>query len=154
INVEADVNQQLLRLMKENNCETLDCLEQKVREAGFDIAEVRRNLTEDFSRQKVISAEVYGKVYRNLTEKEKREYYEKNKQRYTEPAEVTLSSILIAFGKEPEQARLRAKEISTQAKNGVMEFPLLAEKNCETEQCKKAKGVLGSFKVVELAPEV
>ncbi|MBK6799380.1 MAG: SurA N-terminal domain-containing protein [Acidobacteria bacterium] len=36
INVEPQVNQQLLRMMKENNCESVECLGQKMREAGFD----------------------------------------------------------------------------------------------------------------------
>src|SRR5262245_22733114 len=84
INVDPDVNQQILRLMKENNCDTPECLGQKMREAGVDIEEVRRSLTENFSRQQVIRAEVSGKVYRALTEKDKRDFYEKNKEAFTE----------------------------------------------------------------------
>jgi parvulin-like peptidyl-prolyl isomerase len=154
INVEPEVNQQLLRLMKENNCESLECLGQKMREAGFDMEDVRRNLTERFSQERVIGAEVYGKVFRSLTEKEKRDYYEKNKEFYTEPAELTLSNIFVANGKDPAQALLRAQEIAAQAKSGAMEFAALAEKYAETEQAKKAKGVLGAFKAADLAPEV
>ena len=76
INVEPQVNQQLLRMMKENNCESKECLAQKMREAGYDIEEVRRVLGENFSKEAVLGQEVYGKVFRNLTEKEKREFYE------------------------------------------------------------------------------
>src|SRR5262249_5330470 len=154
INVDADVNQQLLRLMKENNCESLECLGQKMREAGFDIEDVRRNLSENYSRQRVLNTEVYGKVYRSLTEKEKREFYEKNKQGFTEQAEVTLSNIFFALGKDPAQAQTRAKETALQARSGAVEFPQLAEKLAETEQGKKSKRVLGAFKIAELAPEV
>ncbi len=154
INVDPDVNQQLLRLMKENNCESLECLGQKMREAGFDMEDVRRNLMERFSQERVIGAEVYGKVFRALTEKEKRDFYEKNKEFYTEPAEISLSNILVAHGKDSAQALLRAKEIAAQARSGAMEFAALAEKYAETEQAKKAKGVLGSFKASDLAPEV
>jgi parvulin-like peptidyl-prolyl isomerase len=154
INVEAEVNQQLLRLMKENNCESKDCLGQKMREAGFDIEDVTRNLTEQYSKQRVIGAEVYGKIFRAITEKEKRDAYEKNKQFYVEPAEVTLSNIFIALGKDANQSLLRAKEITVQARSGAMEFPALAEKYSDNEQGKKEKGKLGSFKLDELAPEV
>jgi parvulin-like peptidyl-prolyl isomerase len=154
ISVEPEVNQQLLRLMKDNNCDSLECLGQKMREAGYDIEDVRRNLTEQYSRERVIGAEVYGKVFRSLTEKEKRDYYEKNKEFYTEPAEVTLSNIFVALGKDPAQSLARAQEIAAQAKSGAVDFAALAEKYAETEQAKKAKGVLGAFKVSDLAPEV
>src|SRR5215831_3081648 len=77
INVDAQVNQQLLRLMKDSNCDSDKCLEQKMREAGYDVDEYKRFLGETFSRQAVLGQEVYSRIYRALTEKEKREYYEK-----------------------------------------------------------------------------
>lgn len=153
INVDAQVNQQLLRMMKENNCEGEECLKQKMREAGYDIEEVRRVLGENFSKEAVLGQEVYGKVYRNLTEKEMLEFYEKNKQGYTEPAEVALSNIFIAFGKDQNQALLRAKEIVAQARGGAADFKTLAQKYTESEPGKKNPS-LGTFKVPELNPDV
>ncbi len=153
INVDAQVNQQLLRMMKENNCESDKCLEQKMREAGYDIDEVRRVLGENFSKEAVLGQEVYGKVYRNLTEKEKREFYEKNKQFYAEPGEVTLSNIFVASGKDPNQALLRAKEIVIQARSGAADFKALAQKYTESEAGKKDPS-LGTFKIPELNPDV
>ncbi|MFN7624393.1 MAG: SurA N-terminal domain-containing protein, partial [Acidobacteriota bacterium] len=76
INVDAQVNQQLLRMMKENNCESLECLSQKMREANYDIEEVKRIMAENFSKDAVIGREVYGRVYQQLTEKDKRDAYE------------------------------------------------------------------------------
>jgi peptidyl-prolyl cis-trans isomerase SurA len=153
INVDAQVNQQLLRMMKENNCESLECLGQKMREAGYDIDEVRRIFGENFSKEAVLGQEVYGKVFRNLTEKEKREFYEKNKQFYAEPGEVTLSNIFIALGKDPNQALLRGKEIVIQARAGGADFKALAMKYTESEPGKKDPS-LGTFKIPELNPEV
>ncbi len=153
INVDPEVNQQILRLMKENNCESTECLGQKMREAGFDIEDVRKSLTEKFSTERVLGAEVYGRVFRNLTEKEKREFYEKNKDAYSEPGEVTLSNIFIALGKDPNQSLARAKEVVVQARAGAMEFPALAAKYSETEQSKKNPS-LGAIKIPDLAPEV
>jgi peptidyl-prolyl cis-trans isomerase SurA len=153
INVDAQVNQQLLRMMKENNCESLECLGQKMREAGYDIDEVRRIFGENFSKEAVLGQEVYGKVFRNLTEKEKREFYEKNKQFYAEPGEVTLSNIFIALGKDPNQALLRGKEIVIQARAGGADFKALAMKYTESEPGKKDSS-LGTFKIPELNPEV
>jgi len=155
INVEPQVNQQFLRMMKENNCESLECLGQKMREAGYDMEEVRKLLTENFSKEAVIGQEVYSKIYRNITEKEKRDAYEKNKEFFTEPGELSLSRIFIALGKDPNQSLLRAKEIVVQARSGAIEFETLAEKYSEDEIGKKQKGKLGpAIKITDLAPEV
>jgi peptidyl-prolyl cis-trans isomerase SurA len=153
INVDTQVNQELLRYMKENNCETEECLTQKMREAGYDIGEVKRVLGERFSKDAVLGQEVYRKLFMGQTEKEKREFYEKNKQGFSEPVEVTLSNIFIASGKDPDQALLRAKELVVQARSGAVDFKTLAQKNTESEPGKKDPS-LGTFKLNELNPEV
>jgi peptidyl-prolyl cis-trans isomerase SurA len=153
INVDAQVNQQLLRLMKENNCDSDKCLEQKMREAGLDIEEVKHILSDRFSRDAVLGQEVYRKLMMGQTEKEKREFYEKNKQMYTEPGEVTLSNIFVAFGKDPDHALERAKDIVTQARAGAVDFKALAEKYTDSEPGKKDPS-LGTFKIPDLKPEV
>lgn len=153
INVEPQVNREILRLMKENNCESKECLGQKMREAGYDIEEVSRVLTENFSREAVMGQEVYGKVFRQLTEKEKREAYEKNKQFFTEPGEVTLSRIFIATGKDANQALQRAQEITTQAKGGG-DFAALAKRLSEEPLGKEGGKITAPIKISDLAPEV
>ncbi|HKX26659.1 MAG TPA: peptidyl-prolyl cis-trans isomerase [Blastocatellia bacterium] len=153
INVEPQVNQQLLRMMKENNCESLECLGQRIREAGFDIEEVKRVMTENFSKDAVLYREVYGRVFQTLTEKEKRETYEKNKQTYTDPAEVTLSRIFITFGKDPDQALAQAKDIATQARGGV-EFAALAKRYSEEPIGKDGGSTGPANKISDLTPEV
>lgn len=152
INVEPQVNRELLRLMKENNCESKECLGQKMREAGYDIEEISRVLTENFSREAVMGQEVYGKVFRQLTEKEKREAYEKNKQFFTEPGEVSLSRIFIATGKDANQSSQRAQDLATQAK-GAADFAALAKSHSE-EALGKEGGKLAAIKISDLAPEV
>lgn len=155
INVEPQVNQQFLRMMKENNCESKECLSQKMREAGYDIEEVTKLLTENFSREAVLWNEVQMKIYRNLTEKEKREAYEKNKEFLTVPGEVALSQIFIALGKDPNQSLLKAKEIVTQARGGSADFVALGERFSEDEICKKQKCKLGpAIKISDLAPNI
>jgi parvulin-like peptidyl-prolyl isomerase len=154
INVEPQVNQQLLRLMKEQNCDTLDCLGQKLRDVGYDIEELKRNMIDGFSRQAVIQNEVYYRIMRELTEKEQRELYDKNRQNFTEPAEVTLSRIFIASGKEPEQALKRAQEIAQQCKGSGADFAAIAKQFSE-EPLGKEGGKLGpAIKVDQLTPEI
>ena len=153
INVDAQVNQQILLLMKDSNCDSDKCLEQKMREAGLDMEEYRRIIAEKFSRDAVLGQEVYRKLLMSQTEKEKREFYEKNKQAYAEPAEIALSNIFIAFGKDQDQALARAKEIVVQARSGAVDFKTLAQKYTESEPGKKDPS-LGKFKIPDLKPEV
>ncbi|NBO64331.1 MAG: hypothetical protein EBU88_05710 [Acidobacteria bacterium] len=154
INVDAQVNQQLLRMMKENNCESLDCLSQKMREANYDIEEVKRIMSENFSKDAVIGREVYGRVYQQLTEKDKRDAYEKNKEFFTEPGELTLSRVFIAFGKDQAQAAIRTAEVLRQARSGAFEFGAIAERYSDDEAGRKNKGLIGVIKIPDLAPAV
>jgi parvulin-like peptidyl-prolyl isomerase len=155
INVEPQVNQQILRMMKENNCESEECLGQKMKEAGFEMEEVKTALTERFSNDAVLSREVYYRVFTGLTEKEKKEAYDKYKDaRYTEPSQVTLSRIFIALGKDPNESLARAKDLVDKARSGVVEFTLLAENYSEDELGKKNKGLIGEIKITELQPEI
>jgi parvulin-like peptidyl-prolyl isomerase len=154
INVDAQVNQQLLRMMKENNCESLECLTQKMREANFDIDEVKRIMSENFSKDAVIGREVYGRVYQQLTEKEKRDAYDKNMEFFTEPSEITLSRIFVAFGKDPARAAETSQEILRQARGGAVDFGALAERYSDDDLGKKNKGLIGVIKVPDLAPNV
>jgi peptidyl-prolyl cis-trans isomerase SurA len=154
INTDAQVSQQILRYMKDTNCDSDKCLEQKMREAGLDMEEFKRILGDNFSREAVLGQEVYGRIFRALTEKEKREFYEKNKQQlYAEPAEITLSNIFIAFGKDQDQSLARAKEIVVQARSEAVDFKTLAQKYTESEAGTKESS-LGTFKIPELKPEV
>jgi parvulin-like peptidyl-prolyl isomerase len=153
INVDANVNQELLRIMKDSNCETLECLGQKMREAGVDIEEAKRILGERFAAQAVKEQEVYKGLFSRQTEKDRREFYEKNKQLFAEPAEVALSNIFVASGKDPDKALLRAKDLVIQARSGAVEFKTFAQKNTDSEAGQKDPS-LGKFKIPELNPEV
>jgi peptidyl-prolyl cis-trans isomerase SurA len=154
INVEPQVNQQVLRMMKEYNCESEECLGQKMKEAGFEMEELKKVLTERFSNDAVLRREVYYRVYNRLTEKDKKEAYDKYKDRFTEPAQVTLSRIFIALGKDPNESLARAKDIADKARSGVIEFPVLAEKFSEDELGKKSRGLIGEIRVSELQPDI
>lgn len=154
IDVEPLVNEQLRRIMDENKIKTLEELEQKMREAGIDLNEVKQTLKERFLADRVRGAEVYGKIYRALTEKEKRDYYEKHKEWFTIPGEVTLRYILISLGKDPAQALKRAQEIAIQARSGAADFIALVQRYSEDEKTKPAGGLLGTIKLPDLAKDV
>lgn len=152
IDVEAQINQQLLRIMKENNLSSIEELEQKMREVGVDINEVRRNFRNKLLTDEVLRREVYGQIYRGLTDTEKREFYDKHKDLFVVPGEITLSRILIKVGKDPAQALARANDIAAQARGGA-DFAALARRFSEEELGKKG-GKMDSLKTDVLANEV
>ncbi len=153
VDVEPQVNQQLLRIMKDNNLQSLEDLEVKMREVGVDISEVKRLLRTRFMTDAVRGREVFSKIFFRLTEKEKRDYYEKNKQAFSVPGELTLSRIFINAGKDEASALAKAKDIASQAKSGVADFAALARRYSEEELGKKG-GVIGAIKLPDLSNEV
>ena len=153
INVDPQVNEQLVRIMKENNIQSLEDLEQKMREVGVDINEVKANLRANFARQAVLNREVYGKIFFGLTEKDKRDFYDKHKEAFATPGEVTLSHIFIAIGKDAEAALKRAQDAQTQASTAA-DFGALAQRLSEDPATAAKKGAIGTLKLSELAPEV
>lgn len=153
VDVKPQVNQQLLRIMKDNNLTSLEDLEQKMREVGVDINEVRRLLETRFLSDAVRNREVFARIYHGLTEKEKRDYYDQHKAVFSTAGEVTLSRIFIAAGKEPTSALERAKQVAVQARSGAADFAALAKRYSE-EELGKTGGVIGMVKIPDLAAEV
>ena len=92
-------------------------------------------------------------IFFGLTEKEKREFYDKNKEAFSTPGEVTLSRIFVAFGKDEAAALTRAQGITAQARSGAADFAALANRHSEEDLGKKG-GVIGALKIPDLSTEV
>lgn len=155
IDVEADINREILRVMKENgDIKTVEELEQKMREVGLDLNEYKRTLRNRLLTDRVRSQEVFGYIFRNLTEQEKRAYYDKHQEMFSVPAELSLSRILIKLDKNNEaQAQARAAEIANQARNGGVDFAALARRYSEEPLGQKG-GKMEPVKINILADEV
>ena len=153
IDVEAQVNEQLLRVMKENNLQSIEDLTQKMREVGVDIDEVRRSLRTRFYFDQVRNREVLSKIFFGLTEKEKRDFYDKHTDLFAVPGEVTLSRIFLATGKDPKQTEARIKSLAEQARTGATDFPSLAQRYSESEERAKG-GAIGALKIPDLNADV
>ncbi|MBL8208384.1 MAG: peptidyl-prolyl cis-trans isomerase [Blastocatellia bacterium] len=157
IDVEAQVNEQLVRLMKEVGCDSLECLEQKMREVGVDINEQRRGLRMRFMADAVLGREVYGDVSRKVTDQEKRQFYDKHKEWFVVPGEVDLSRIFIRKPKEPaaqEQALSKAKEIATLIKGGGDFKSLVRSKSEDPAEIVNKDGKIGKLALNQLSPEI
>jgi hypothetical protein len=157
IDVEAQVNEQLVRIMKEVSCDSIDCLEQKMREAGVDINEQKRGLRARFMSDAVLGREVYGPTSRNVTEQAKLEFYEKNKKWFSTPGEVELSRIFIRKPKDPllqQQVLAKAKELATLIKGGADFKALVRSKSEDPADIVKQDGKIGKVQFDQLPEEI
>jgi parvulin-like peptidyl-prolyl isomerase len=155
IDVEADINREILRVMKENgDIKTVEELEQKMREVGIDLNEYKRTLRNRLLTDRVRGQEVFGAIFRGLTEQEKRAYYDKHTEAFSIPAELSLSRILIKLDKNNEaQSQARASDIVNQARNGGIDFAALARRYSEEPLGQKG-GKMEPVKMNILADEV
>jgi peptidyl-prolyl cis-trans isomerase SurA len=142
--VEAEVNAEVLRVMRQNGFKSIEELEAAMKNEGISLSEIRETLRRQFTRQAVLQNEVDYKVYFGLTDKELRDYYAANREKF---AGVTLSEIFLSLaGRSDAEVLAKAKQLVEQARAGA-DFGALAVKNSERESggvrvAEKTKGLL------------
>lgn len=150
IDVESDINQRFLQIMKEQNIKSLEALKGELRKAGIDAEELREAWRKQILRDYVLQREVDSKIYFGLSNKEIKDYFEKNKSKFTKPETVNLSEIFLSFAGRDENAVMeKAKQLVAQIRGGA-DFAKLAVENSERQNAKETKGKLQTFKLAEL----
>jgi parvulin-like peptidyl-prolyl isomerase len=147
IDVEPQVNQQWIELAKQNNFNTVREFEDAIKTQGMSPDAMRESLKVSLQRDAVIRQEVFGPIYRHITEPEAKETYQKNIAQFSTPAEVSLSEIFIGMsGRSSAEAEGQAKQAAAEAKRGG-DFKALVQKYSDpTRKSKANQGVMGSFK--------
>jgi peptidyl-prolyl cis-trans isomerase SurA len=155
IDVEAEVNQQMLQIMKDSGLKTLAELEQAMRNQGVDPENARNSLRRRLQQQYVVQREVLMPIYQRLSEKEKRDFYEKNKDKLMVPGEVTLSEIFIPLeGHTAADVEQRARRVVAELRAGG-NFAEAVKTNTPVTRASRAQdGKLGTFKPDELREEM
>ena len=137
--VEAEVNREVLRVAKQSNIATIEELEEAMKREGVSLSDVKETLRRQFMRQAVLQREVDAKIYFGLTDKELRDYYSANREKF---ASVTLSELFLSLaGRTETEVKAKAADLAARARGGAS-FEELVEKNSEHEPTKKFKGVL------------
>lgn len=145
--VEARVNEQLTGKMKELNLKTLDELYKAMEQAGVDPEQVRQNLRHQIMRDMVFEREVDARIYWGISSKEIKEYYEKNKAKFTKPETVTISEIFLNFaGRDEKAVREKAKSIVAQLRSGA-NFEKICLENSERVDVAQTKCKAGTFDI-------
>jgi peptidyl-prolyl cis-trans isomerase SurA len=146
IDVEARVNEQLVRIARENN-KSITELEEEMRRNGVDPADVRSRLRERMVRDEVMRQEVYGSIWRTLTDREKHEFYEKNSEKFIQPGELKLSELFLSVeGRSFTEIEATAREVVAAAKGGAAFADLVRKYGSPSRPSFANAGSLGSFK--------
>lgn len=118
-NIEASLNERMRQLMKEYNFKTVEELYDQMEKSGVDPKQLREDWRKQATRDRVIEREVQSKVYWAANGKELKDYYEKNKGKFTTPETVVFSEIFLGFaGRDENAVREKAKQIYAQLKAG------------------------------------
>ncbi|HKP10654.1 MAG TPA: SurA N-terminal domain-containing protein [Blastocatellia bacterium] len=155
IDVEADVNQQMLQIAKDSGFKTLSELEQAMRNQGVDPENARTSLRRRLQQQYVVQREVLVPIYQRLSEKDKRDFYEKNKDKLTVPGEMTLSEIFIPLeGHTAAEVEQRARRVVAELRAGASFSEAVKTNTPATRASRSQDGKLGTFTPTELKEEI
>ncbi|GIU81420.1 MAG: hypothetical protein KatS3mg006_0484 [Pyrinomonadaceae bacterium] len=148
--IEAQINQRFLQIMKEQNIKSLETLREEMRKVGIDPDELRQFWRRQLSRDYVLQREVDAKIYWGTTSKEIKDYYEKNKAKFTRPETVTLSEIFLSFaGRNEQEVKEKANKLVAQLRAGA-DFVKLALENSDRPDVQVTKGKLQTYKMSEI----
>ena len=127
--VEAGLNQRIADLMKQYGFKTVDALYQEMEKNGINPQELKDVWRKQATREKVLQKELQSKIYWGFTGKDLKDYYEKNKAKFTKPELVSISEIFLAFaGRDEAAVREKAKQVYAQLKTGA-DFAKIAKEN-------------------------
>ena len=148
--IEANLNQRFLEIMKQQNVKNLDTLYQEMEKSGFNPQEIREVWRKQATRDLVLQREVSSKIYWSLSSKEMKDYYEKHMDKFTKPETIGISEIFLGFaGRDKTAVREKAKQLVAQLKAGA-DFQKLVMENSDRPNVAENKGKVGIINFKEL----
>lgn len=148
--VDAQINQRFVEIMKQQNVKTLDALYKAMEASGVSQESIRALWRKQITREMVLNREVDSKVYLGWTAKEIKAYYEANKAKFTKPETVTVTEIFLNFaGRDMEATKEKAKQLVQQARGGA-DFAKLVVDNSDRPDLAATKGKAGPLNVKDL----
>ncbi len=153
---DQQFNQIVENIKKQNNLEDEERFQAALKQEGMTMADLRRNLERQMFVGQVQQRDVVDKI--SVTEDESRAYYEKNRQEFTTPSEVTLREILIEVpvsdrginAAQDDEAKAEAEAVRKRALAGEPFARLAAE--ASDAPSKANGGLIGPISRDELAP--
>jgi parvulin-like peptidyl-prolyl isomerase len=152
---EAEVNERMAELAKQNGFKTALDFEKALRDQGIDPENARASIRRDSQQQYVIQREVLQPIFQSLTDKDRHEFYERHKQVFTVPGEVTLSEIFVPLDSHTAaEIEPRMRRILDELKAGLSFSEAVQKYSAQSRASRSQGGKMGSFKAGELSPAI
>jgi len=139
----------LEQFKEQQEIKTDEELERLLQQEGMTIEDVTQRLVEMRAPDEVIRFEVKSRV--SVSEREIEAFYEENKEKFLQPAEVTLREIVLLApeGTNKAEARTKAEAARQRVVDGA-DFAEVAQEVSESGS-RESGGLLGTFKRKDLA---
>ncbi len=152
--IEAAINQRFVEIMKQYNLKTVEALYAEMEKQGVDPKELRETWRKQITRDRVLQREVQSKVYWQPNGKELKDYYDKHKEKFTKPENISFSELFLGFaGRDEAAVREKAKQLYTQLKGGA-DFAKLAKENSDPGAITQGTGKVEKVAVSELVETI
>ena len=155
IDVEAEVNQRMAEIAKDNGLPNVLAFENELKKQGVDPEAARAQIRKGLQQQYVVQREVISPIFQRLNDKDRREFYEKYKDKFTTQGEVTISEIFLPLeGHTADEVDQRAKRLVVEIRAGKS-FAEAVLANSPASRASRAQGgKLGTFKQGELKEDI
>lgn len=155
LDVEAEVNQRMAELAKDNGLANVLAFENELKKQGVDPESARGQLRKQLLQQYVIQREVLSPIFQRLSDKDRRDFYEKNKDRFRTPGESTISEIFLPLeGHTADEVDQRAKRLIVELRAGKSFADAVKENSPASRASRSQNGKVGTFKQGELKEDV
>jgi peptidyl-prolyl cis-trans isomerase SurA len=152
--IEASLNQRFLDIMKQYGLKTVEALNAEMEKTGVDPKELRETWRKQATRDRVIQREIQAKVYWGFNSKDIKEYYERNKAKFTKPETVSFSELFLGFaGRDVAAVREKAKQIHAQLKAGA-DFDKIVKESGDRGVISQGTGKIEKLNVSEIVEVV
>jgi peptidyl-prolyl cis-trans isomerase SurA len=152
--VEASLNQRFADIMKQYKLKTVEELYAEMEKSGVDPKEMRENWRKQATREQVIQRDLQSKIYWGFSEKELRDYYEKNKAKFTTPETVSFSELFLSFaGRGEASVREKAAQLYKQLKAGG-DFAQIVKDNGDPGAVTQGSGKLEKIRIAEMTDKL
>jgi parvulin-like peptidyl-prolyl isomerase len=151
---DAEVKEAIARLKEQYGIQTEQQFQESLQKSGMTRADMEARLRDTLISQKVYSRELHSRE--EMTDRELREKYDKEKEHYRLPERARLREIVILRPDDPTaaaKAGLQADDIARQARSGGADFAKLAQAYSQAGSKDKG-GDLGEVARGELLPDL
>ena len=152
--IEATINQRFAEIMKQNKMKTVEELYAAMEKGGVDPKDMRELWRKQVTRDQILQREVQGELYWSFKEKELKDYYEKNKSKFTQPETVSVSELFLGFaGRDVASVREKAAQLYKQLKAGG-DFAQIVKDNGDSGMITQGAGKFEKIRLSEVTEKL